>query len=127
MKHRVPLVFSGAAEGRKLKWRTVRTGGKYQHVFSVPSPPSSCEIWDAITLTDEQKLTIDIFRSCPELDKDIGAGLADRTPTQFGNQDFPNIMEKNISRSAHSIQVGIFSIFQIPRSGCISKFQYSQD
>lgn len=65
------------------------------------------QIWAVITLIDEHKLTISICRSCPELDKDIGAGLADRTPVQFGNQDFPNIMEKNISRSAHSIKVGL--------------------
>ena len=65
------------------------------------------EISDQITLIDEHKSTISISRSCPELDKDIGVGLADRTPTQFGNhQDFPNTMEKNISRSAHSIKVG---------------------
>ena len=88
------------------------TGGKYQHVFSVPPRPPHHQIWPVITLIDEHKLTISIFRSCPELDKDIGAGLADRTPAQFANQDFPNIMEKNISRSAHSIKVGLIIFIQ---------------
>ena len=73
------------------------------------------QIWDVISLIDEHKLTIAILRSCPELDKDIGAGVADRTPIQFGNKDFPNIMENNISRSAHSIKVGL-SIFLKPTS-----------
>ena len=117
------MVFLAASAGkRKIKWRT---GGKYQHVFSVPHRHP--EIWDVISLIDEHKLTISILRSCPELDKDIGAGVADRTPIQFGNQDFPNIMENNISRSAHSIKVGL-SIFLKPTSHkIISKFQNSQD
>ena len=68
------------------------------------------EISDQITLIDEHKSTISISRSCPELDKDIGAGFSDQSQIEFCNLDFPNIMEKNISRSAHSIKVGIFSI-----------------
>ena len=111
------MVFLAAAPGKtKINWRT---GGKYQHVFSVPHRHP--EIWDVITLIDEHKLTISILRSCPELDKDIGAGLADRTPVQFGNQDFPNIMEKNISRSAHSIKVGLIIFIKPTRLSPKSK------
>ena len=75
--------------------------------------PRNRQICAVITEIDEHKLTISIWRSCPELDKDIGPGLADRTPVQFGNQDFPNTMEKNISKSAHSLKVGL-SIFLSP-------------
>ena len=111
------MVFLAASAGkRKIKWRT---GGKYQHVFSVPHRHP--EIWDVITLIDEHKLTISFLRSCPELDKDIGAGLAERTPIQFGNQDFPNIMENNISRSAHSIKVSSSIFFKPTRLSPNSK------
>ena len=61
------------------------------------------------------------MRSCPELDKDIGAAVADRTPIQFGNQDFPNIMENNISRSAHSIKAGLSIFFKPTRLSPNSK------
>ena len=71
-------------------------------MFSVYSLCLS-QIYDQITLIDEHKLTISISRSCPELDKDIGAGFPDKNQIEF--LDFPNIMEKNISRSAHSIKV----------------------
>ena len=125
VKHRVRLGFwaAAAADKRRINWRT---GGNFHlNMCSLSPRHPHIQIWDAITLIDEHKLTIYIRRSCPELDKDIGPGLADRTPIQFGNQDFPDIMEKNISRSAHSIKVGL-SIFIKPTK-IISKFQNSQD
>ena len=82
----------------KIKWRT---GGKIPTCVVCPCH----KIYHQITLIDEHKLTISFLRSCPELDKDIGAGFSDKSQIEFCNLDFPNIMEKNISRSAHSIKV----------------------
>ena len=49
-----------------------------------------------------------VLRSCPELDKDtsaVGAYFSDLHQAEFSSLGLTNTMEKNISRSAHTIKV----------------------